>query len=95
MSNFFLQFLCSENFKRVFLETTFPTDFFQIFYFSCKHKYLWSDEAVFNIFNCIINKKNALRHFRAMVILIKKIFASFVSDDADGGYRACHGHDFV
>ena len=29
------------------------------------------------------NKKNPLPHFRAMVILIKKIFNLFVSDDAD------------
>ena len=38
------------------------------------------------------NKKNPLRSFRAMVILIKKIFDLMVSDDADWGNRARHGH---
>ena len=94
----------------------FSTDYFQIFYVYSKNKYLWRDEAVFEIFNFIIikltkkvdfciflnyrhfvilkNKKNLLRHFRSMVILIKKKFYLFVSDDADWGNRACHGHAF-
>ena len=93
----------------------------QIFYVHSKHKYLWSEEAVYNIFNFTIvkfskneqekvdfwkilfklspswflqNKKNPLRHFRAMVILIKRILDLFVSDDDDWVYRARHGHAF-
>ena len=40
------------------------------------------------------NKKNPLPHFRAIVILINKIFGLFVSDGADWGYRARYGHAF-
>ena len=40
------------------------------------------------------NEENPLRHFRAMDILIKKLFELFVSDDADWGYCARHGHAF-
>ena len=40
------------------------------------------------------NKKSPLRHFRAMVILIKKFLDLCVSDDADWRYRARHGHAF-
>ena len=34
----------------------FSTDYIQIFYVYSKHKYLWSDKAVFNILNFIIIK---------------------------------------
>ena len=36
------------------------------------------------------NKKGRLCNFRAMVILIKKIFDLFVSDDADWDYHSVH-----
>ena len=34
----------------------FPTEYFQILHVYFKHKYLWSHEAVFQIFNFIIVK---------------------------------------
>ena len=40
------------------------------------------------------NKKNPLRYFRAMVILIMKIFDLFLSDNADWGYHVRYGHAF-
>ena len=48
----------------------------------------------YRYFVILQNKKNPLRHFRAMVIVIMKIFDLFVSDDVDCGYRARHGHAF-
>ena len=55
---------------------------FEYYCLNCRH------------FVILQNKKNPLRYFRAMVILIKKFFYLFVSDDADWEYRARHGNAF-
>ena len=56
---------------------------FENFCLNCRH---------FVIFQ---NEENLLLHIRAMVILIKKIFDSFVLDDADLGHRARHEDVFI